>query len=77
VCANSIDSSPAKACILKVDAVASGQKIRTIEGLSENGDNPFQKTWMEAQALQCGYCHPGQIMRAGALLETNPNPLNL
>ena len=74
VCTIHIDSSPAKACVLQVDAVANGQKIRTIEGLSENGDHPVQKAWIEAQAPQCGYCHPGQIMQAVALLETNPNP---
>ena len=74
VCTIHIDSSPAKACVLQVDAVANGQKIRTIEGLSENGDHPVQKAWIEAQAPQCGYCHPGQIMQAVALLEANPSP---
>ena len=74
VCTIHIDGSPAKACVIQVDAVANGQKIRTIEGLSENRDHPVQKAWIETQAPQCGYCHPGQIMQAVALLETNPNP---
>lgn len=74
VCTIHIDRAPAKACIVQVDAVAGGQKIRTIEGLSENGGHPVQKAWIEAQAPQCGYCHPGQIMQAVALLETNPKP---
>ncbi|UCE69801.1 MAG: (2Fe-2S)-binding protein [Flavobacteriaceae bacterium] len=74
VCTIHIDQSPAKACVIQVDAVADGQKIRTIEGLSENRDHPVQKAWIEAQAPQCGYCHPGQIMQAVALLEANPNP---
>ena len=74
VCTIHIDRSPAKACAIKVDAAANGQKIRTIEGLSENRDHPVQKAWIEAQAPQCGYCHPGQIMQAVAMLETNPNP---
>lgn len=74
VCTIHIDQSPAKACVIQVDAVADGQKIRTIEGLSENRGHPVQKAWIEAQAPQCGYCHPGQIMQAVALLEANPNP---
>jgi isoquinoline 1-oxidoreductase alpha subunit len=74
VCTIHIDGSPAKACVIQVDDVANGQNIRTIEGLSENRDHPVQKAWIEAQAPQCGYCHPGQIMQAVALLETNPNP---
>ena len=74
VCTIHIDGSPAKACVIQVDAVANGQKIRTIEGLSDNRDHPVQKAWIETQAPQCGYCHPGQIMQAVALLESNPNP---
>ena len=54
--------------------MADGQRIKTIEGLSKNGDHPVQKAWIEAQAPQCGYCHSGQIMQAVALLESNPNP---
>jgi isoquinoline 1-oxidoreductase alpha subunit len=57
-----------------VDNVANGQKIKTIEGLSEKGDHPLQQAWVEAQAPQCGYCQSGQIMQAAALLEKNPNP---
>jgi isoquinoline 1-oxidoreductase alpha subunit len=74
VCTIHIDQSPVKACVIAVDAVANGQKIRTIEGLSEDRDHPVQKAWIDVQAPQCGYCHPGQIMQAVALLETNPNP---
>lgn len=73
-CTIHVDNAPAKSCLLPVEGVASGQQIRTIEGLSENGDHPVQKAWIEAQAPQCGYCHTGQIMQAVALLETNPNP---
>lgn len=74
ICTIHLDGSPARACVVQVDAVANGQKIRTIEGLSENREHPVQKAWIAAQAPQCGYCHPGQIMQAVALLETNPNP---
>lgn len=73
-CMVHIDNQPMRACLLQVDNFANGQKIKTIEGLSENGDHPVQKAWIEAQAPQCGYCQSGQIMQAVALLETNPNP---
>lgn len=73
-CTIHVDGSPVKACVIPVEGVASGQQIRTIEGLSENGDHPVQRAWVEAQAPQCGYCHTGQIMQAVALLESNPHP---
>jgi isoquinoline 1-oxidoreductase alpha subunit len=73
-CTIHVDGAPVKACILQVDGVSSGQQIRTIEGLSADGDHPVQKAWIEAQAPQCGYCHTGQIMQAVALLESNPTP---
>ena len=60
-------------CQLTLAAVQ-GQDIKTIEGLSENNDHPLQKAWIEEQVPQCGYCQSGQIMRAAALLETNPRP---
>ncbi|MAM17883.1 MAG: (2Fe-2S)-binding protein, partial [Gramella sp.] len=49
-------------------------EITTIEGLSENGDHPVQKAWLEIDVPQCGYCQAGQIMSAAALLQRNPNP---
>lgn len=73
-CIIHVDNLPMKACVLPIDNFSDGQKIRTIEGLSENGDHPVQKAWIEAQAPQCGYCQSGQIMQAVALLEENPNP---
>jgi isoquinoline 1-oxidoreductase alpha subunit len=51
-----------------------GRNIKTIEGLSENGDHPLQKAWIAEQVPQCGYCQSGQIMRAAALLDSNPSP---
>ncbi len=60
------------ACKLLVSEVGS-QPITTIEGLSENGEHPVQKAWLEHDVSQCGYCQPGQIMRAAALLKKNPN----
>ena len=73
-CTIHIDGSPMRACILTVENFSDGQKIKTIEGLSEHSDHPVQKAWVEAQVPQCGYCQSGQIMQAVALLEINPNP---
>ena len=73
-CIIHVNGIPLKACAVAVDSVSSGHKIVTIEGLSENGDHPIQKAWIEAQAPQCGYCQSGQIMQAAALLKDNPNP---
>ncbi len=73
-CTVHVDGSPMKACVLSVDDFSNGEKIKTIEGLSERGDHLLQKAWVEVQAPQCGYCHSGQIMQAAALLENNPSP---
>ena len=62
-----------RSCVLPVSAVAN-QPITTIEGLSDEGDHPVQKAWIEEDVSQCGYCQTGQIMSATALLKTNPNP---
>ncbi len=73
-CTIHVDNMPVKACILPVDNFTNGQKIKTIEGLSENGDHPVQQAWVDMQVPQCGYCQSGQIMQAVALLESNPSP---
>jgi isoquinoline 1-oxidoreductase alpha subunit len=73
-CVIHVDGRPMRACVLNVEAVSDGQRLKTIEGLSETGDHPLQKAWIEAQAPQCGYCQSGQIMQAAALLESNPSP---
>jgi isoquinoline 1-oxidoreductase alpha subunit len=62
-----------RACALPVAQVGN-QPITTIEGLSENGDHPVQKAWLEHDVPQCGYCQSGQIMNAVALLKANPKP---
>ncbi|MEZ2415548.1 (2Fe-2S)-binding protein [Muriicola sp. E247] len=62
-----------RSCMLTVSTVGN-QEVTTIEGLSENGDHPVQKAWMEVDVPQCGYCQAGQIMTAAALLENNPDP---
>jgi len=62
-----------RSCQLPVASVGKG-KIITIEGLSENGDHPVQRAWIENDVPQCGYCQSGQIMQAASLLKSNPNP---
>ena len=72
-CTVLIDGEPKRSCIIPIeDAV--GVQITTIEGLSENGDHPVQKAWLDEHVTQCGYCQPGQILNAVALLEKIPNP---
>ncbi len=72
-CTVHLDGAATRSCVLPVSSV--GKKpITTIEGLSENGDHPVQKAWLEVDVPQCGYCQAGQIMTAAALLKTNPNP---
>lgn len=72
-CTIMLDNVAVRSCMLPVSAV-SKKSITTIEGLSENGDHPVQKAWIEQDVAQCGYCQTGQIMTATALLKTNPNP---
>jgi isoquinoline 1-oxidoreductase alpha subunit len=60
-------------CVTKVSR-AVGQKVVTIEGLSEKNDHPLQKAWIEMDVPQCGYCQSGQIMSAAVLLKENKNP---
>jgi len=62
-----------RSCKLPVSQVGN-QAVTTIEGLSENGDHPVQKAWLENDVPQCGYCQAGQIMNAAALLKANPHP---
>lgn len=72
-CTIHVDGNATRSCMLAVSSVGN-QQITTIEGLSENGDHPVQKAWLEVDVPQCGYCQAGQIMSAAALLEKNPNP---
>lgn len=72
-CTVHMDGSAIRSCITKVSQ-ATGKKITTIEGLSAANDHPLQKAWQELDVAQCGYCQPGQIMMAAALLNENKNP---
>ncbi len=72
-CTVHVDGRATRACVLPVSA-AQGRDVRTIEGLSADGDHPVQQAWIAAQVPQCGYCQSGMIMAAVALLERNPAP---
>ena len=72
-CTVQIDGEAERSCTMRISTVGDS-KIRTIEGLSADGSHPLQKTWLEAQVSQCGYCQAGMIMSCAALLEKNPKP---
>jgi isoquinoline 1-oxidoreductase alpha subunit len=72
-CTVLVDGEPTRSCILPVKNAA-GKAITTIEGLSADGTHPVQRAWLEEHVTQCGYCQPGQIMNAVALLAKNPHP---
>ena len=72
-CTVHLDGTAVRSCQLPVSAIGN-KSITTIEGLSEKGDHPLQKAWLEHDVPQCGYCQSGQMMSAAALLKTKPNP---
>jgi aerobic-type carbon monoxide dehydrogenase small subunit (CoxS/CutS family) len=72
-CTVHVDGEAIRSCITPVGAVA-GRRVTTIEGLSGNGDHPLQQAWVELAVPQCGYCQPGQIMSAAALLRKSQAP---
>lgn len=72
-CTVLIDNVAQKSCVVSVSA-AINKKITTIEGLSTDLSHPLQIAWMKEDVSQCGYCQPGQIMSAAALLMKIPKP---
>ena len=76
-CTVHIDGVAVRSCVVPL-AQAAGRQITTIEGLSgttaTGSLHPVQKAWIEDDVPQCGYCQPGQIMTAAALLKRNPDP---
>ena len=72
-CVVHLNGEAVRSCVTKV-STAVGQKVVTIEGLSEKNDHPLQKAWIELDVPQCGYCQSGQIMSAAVLLRENKNP---
>ena len=74
VCTVHVNGAATPSCVLPV-AQAEGAMITTIEGLSGNGTlHPVQQAWLDAEVSQCGYCQPGMIMAAAALLRDKPHP---
>ena len=73
-CTVHLDGEPVKSCMM-LAVQADGAKIGTIEGLAGDGElTPLQQAFNTHHALQCGYCTPGMLMSATALLERNPHP---
>ncbi len=72
-CTIHINGEAVRACVTPVKD-AEGKADTTIEGLGENGLHPVQKAWIAADVPQCGYCQPGQIMQAAAVLKSNSKP---
>ena len=73
-CTVLLDGEPAYSC-LTLAAACEGREVTTIEGLAgTDGPHPLQRAFIEHDALQCGFCTPGQIMAAAALLERDPDP---
>jgi len=72
-CTVHLDGIAVRSCSLPA-AAANGRSVRTIEGLADEGLHAVQQAWIEMNTPQCGYCQPGQIMSAAALLAANPAP---
>jgi aerobic-type carbon monoxide dehydrogenase small subunit (CoxS/CutS family) len=73
-CTVLIDGVPAHSCVTRAIDVA-GKPITTIEGLAQNGRlHPLQEAFIQADAMQCGYCTPGMIVSGAGLLRKNPHP---
>ena len=73
-CTVHLDGEAVRSCLIPVSALEATQEITTIEGLSADGDHPVQQAWQELDVPQCGYCQPGMIMSAAALLKNNLDP---
>ena len=73
-CTVHINGEAVRACIVPVASLSSSEEVVTIEGLSSDNSHPLQQAWKQLDVPQCGYCQPGMIMTAAALLNNNPNP---
>jgi isoquinoline 1-oxidoreductase alpha subunit len=73
-CTVHVNGAAVKSCVTPL-AACTGKEIATIEGLGDElAMHPVQRAWLDQAVSQCGYCQPGQIMAAAALLKTNKNP---
>src|SRR5918911_5532974 len=73
-CVVLVDGTPVKSCTM-LAAMAGGHEVRTVEDLERDGQlDPVQQGFMEEHGLQCGFCTPGMMLTARALLDVNPDP---
>ena len=72
-CTVHLDGRAVRSCQTTAQSIA-GKQVTTLEGLTADGNHPVQQAWVEVDVPQCGYCQPGQIMSAAALLATTPTP---
>lgn len=72
-CTVHLDGDAVRSCVTPVRRAAD-REVTTIEGLSPDGSHPLQRAWAEVTVPQCGFCQPGQIMAAAALLAKRPRP---
>jgi isoquinoline 1-oxidoreductase alpha subunit len=73
-CTVHLDGKPVRSCLLAVGSIGD-RAVTTIEGIGQTPAGArVQKTWLDVEVIQCGYCQSGQIMSAAALLAGNPNP---
>lgn len=73
-CTVHINGEAVRSCVVSVSSLDASKNITTIEGLSSDNSHPLQQAWKELDVPQCGYCQPGIIMSAAALLKNNPEP---
>jgi isoquinoline 1-oxidoreductase alpha subunit len=70
-----VDGAPRRSCVTPIAALPAGARIRTIETLAELPEgHALQRAWLDVEVVQCGYCQPGQLMSAAALLAANRTP---
>jgi isoquinoline 1-oxidoreductase alpha subunit len=72
-CTVHLDGQAVRSCQTPMRTVQN-KRVITIEGLSPDGSHPIQRAWMSLNVPQCGYCQPGQIMQAAALVQRTPAP---
>ena len=73
-CTVHLDGAALRSCVMPVGAVPAAAKIVTIEGLGQTRLKVVQEAWAELDVAQCGYCQPGMIMAAAALIAQTPDP---
>jgi isoquinoline 1-oxidoreductase alpha subunit len=72
-CTVDVDGKPVRSCVVSIGA-CEGTFVTTIEGLTRDRSHPVQQAFVSAGAVQCGFCTPGMIMAAAALIKSSPTP---